>query len=138
MRTLYVDTGAFLAYVLKRDRWHKPAVEYFRRARDDGDRLITSDAALSETFTRLRYDAGTGAVRRFRSAIESEVLAGRLTIRFGNAALHAAALDIMDAYSDIVLSYPDCVGVAVAREVRTDVVFGFDNDFRILGFELEP
>lgn len=138
MRTLYGDTGAFLAYVLKRDRWHKPAVEHFRRARDDGDRLITCDAALSETFARLRCDAGTEAVRRFRSAIEGEILASRLTIRFGDSALHAAALDIMDAYSDIVLSYPDCVGVAVAREMRTRAVFGFDNDFRILGLELEP
>lgn len=127
-----------MAYVLKRDRWHLPAAEHFRRVREGRVRMITSDAALSETFTRLRYDAGISAVRRFRLALESEVIAGGLTIRNSDESLRSASLDLMESHGDLALSYPDCVGAVVARESKADAIFGFDNDFRILGFELEP
>jgi hypothetical protein len=44
----------------------------------------------------------------------------------------------MAGYADLRLSYADCVGGVVARAVRAEVVFGLDDDLRVLGFALEP
>jgi predicted nucleic acid-binding protein len=44
----------------------------------------------------------------------------------------------MARFPDLKLSYADAVGAVVAREVRAAAVFGLDDDFRHLGFALEP
>ncbi len=138
MRTLYVDTGAFLAIVLRRDAAHERVSDHFRQIRADRDRLITSDAAIGETFTRLRYAAGVKAVRKFRSILNEAMALGALEVRNGTEALRKAALDLMVDYEQTPLAYADCVGAVVARQARADAVFGLDNDFRILGFAVEP
>jgi predicted nucleic acid-binding protein len=49
-----------------------------------------------------------------------------------------AALEVMARFPHLRPSYADAVGAAVAREVRAAAVFGLDDDFRQLGFALEP
>lgn len=44
----------------------------------------------------------------------------------------------MERYPDLTLSFTDCVGAVTATEGRAAAVFGLDNDFRVLGFPLEP
>jgi predicted nucleic acid-binding protein len=44
----------------------------------------------------------------------------------------------MERHPDLTLSFTDCVGAVTATEGRAAAVFGLDNDFRVLGFTLEP
>lgn len=44
----------------------------------------------------------------------------------------------MERYEGLALSYADAVGAVVARRVRADAVFALDNNFRIMGFTVEP
>ncbi len=44
----------------------------------------------------------------------------------------------MECLTDRRLSYADGIGAAIAEERRVDAVFGLDNDFRVMGFALEP
>jgi len=44
----------------------------------------------------------------------------------------------MERYRDLTLSFTDCVGAVTAREGNAEAVFGFDRDFAVLGFALEP
>jgi predicted nucleic acid-binding protein len=138
VRAIYVDTGAFIALIWRRDRAHERAREHFDRLRRDRDLLVTSDPVIGETTTRLRYDAGLPSVTAFVRIVEDAVAAGALRIRDTDPKLRRAAFDIMSAYADLSLSYVDCVGAAVAREIRADAVFGLDRDFRAMGFLLEP
>lgn len=138
MRTVYVDTGAFIALVWRRDRSHPRVREHFLRLRRERDLLVTSEPVVGETVTRLRYDAGLPAAVAFRRILDEAVGRGDLRIRYGDERLRKAALDIMARFSDLSLSYADCVGAAVARETRAAAVFGLDNDFRVVGFRLEP
>lgn len=138
MRTIYVDTGAFIALIWRRDRAHGSVRDHFLRLREARDLLLTSDAVIGETVTRLRYDAGLKAVLAFRNIIEEAVASGGLVVRDGDAPLRAAAFEVMERYPSLSLSYADVVGAAVGREARVDAVFGLDNDFRVMGFTLEP
>lgn len=138
MRSVYVDTGAWIALVYRRDRAHEEARAHFVRLRESGDLLVTSDSALGETITRLRYDAGLSAALAFRDVVEEAAHRRALRIRESDPDLRKEAFRIMGKFKDLQLSYADCVGAAAADEVKASAVFGFDHDFRIMGYTLEP
>ena len=138
MRAVYVDTGAWIALIYRRDRAHVQVNEHFARLRGAGDLLVTSDPVIGETITRLRYDAGLPAVLAFRQVIEESVSLRSLRIRDSDTQIRKRALRVMERFSDLRLSYADCVGAAVADEIEASAVFGLDHDFRIMGYTLEP
>jgi predicted nucleic acid-binding protein len=137
-RLVYTDTGAFIALLYPRDRWHDVVSRHFRRLRSAGDRLVTSEPVISETVTRLRYDAGVGAVSSFRGVLVAGAADGSLTVRESDDDLRHAALGIVEQYDDLRLSYADAVGAVVARDRHVDGVFALDAEFRILGLTVEP
>ncbi len=137
-RTLYADTGAFIALLYRRDSDHERVRAHFLALRTAGDRLITSEPVITETVTRLRYDAGLSRVIEFRAVIERSVAAGALAIRESDPDLRRAAFGVLERYADLTLSYADATGAAIAGEGRVAAVFGLDNDFRVMGFPLEP
>lgn len=137
-RTLYTDTGAFLALLYRRDRDHERVRAHFQALRRAGDRLVTSEPVIAETVTRLRYDAGLERVLAFRAVIDRSVAGGALAIRESDPALRRAAFEVMQRYGDLSLSYAGATGAAISGERRIDAVFGLDNDFRAMGFSLEP
>ena len=138
MRLLYVDTGYLLALTLRRDRHHGAATGHFRSLRQAPVVLLSTDAVLGETFTRLRYDAGVKAVRTLRDALDQVQAAGTLRVQESGPDLRARALDLIEQYDSRALSYADALGAVVARQAGVDAVLGFDDDFRILGLALEP
>lgn len=93
---------------------------------------------MSETATRLRYDAGLEAVAAYRSVLERAEAQRSLRVRPTDGVLRGAAFDVMDRYADLKLSFADAVGAAVARDERADAVLALDDDFRALGFTVEP
>lgn len=100
--------------------------------------LLSSNYVLAETATRLRYDASLAAALRFRGAIERARSAGGLRIVWVDQRLHAEGWAILERYPDVELSLTDAVSAAIARAHRIREVFGFDEDFRALGFTLTP
>jgi len=42
------------------------------------------------------------------------------------------------SYSDLSVSFADCVGAVTAREAPGAAVIGLDNDFQVLGSPLMP
>ncbi|MFZ0216777.1 MAG: PIN domain-containing protein [Candidatus Dormiibacterota bacterium] len=137
-RLLYADSGAFIALLYRRDHDHERVSAHLRRLRQTGDVLVTCEAVISETVTRLRYDAGLDATRRFRRVLTAGAALGSLEVRESDEGLRQAAFDVLAQYGDLRLSYADAMGAAIARERRVDAVFGLDNDFRVMGFQLEP
>jgi predicted nucleic acid-binding protein len=137
-RLLYADTGAFLALLYSRDRDHSRVSAHLRHLRGAGDRLVTSEAVVSETVTRLRYDAGLPTVSAFRALLTRAAAQGSLSVRESTATLRNQAFEVLAEFADLRLSYTDAIGATIARERRVDAVFGLDNDFRVMGLMLEP
>ena len=61
-----------------------------------------------------------------------------MIIRHSDPDLDATAWDLLERFGDLNLSFTDCVGAVTATEGRAAAVFGLDNDFRLMGFALEP
>ena len=138
MRVVYVDTGAWIALIWKRDRAHRTVADHFRALQREHPLLVTSEPVIAETATRLRYDAGLAATLAFHRYLEDALVAGGLRIRDTDPGLRRQAFAIMERHGDLMLSYADCIGAAVAKEAGAAAILGLDNDFRVLGFTLEP
>ncbi len=137
MRTVYLDTSAFLALVVARDRDHARVLSHIRRLRAERARLLTSDPVLAETVTRLRYDEGLPTVLRFRDLLARAVDRG-LDVRKSSPELRSGALDVLARHDGLRLSYTDAVGAVIALQMRVDAVCSLDADFTVLGFAVEP
>lgn len=137
-RLVYTDSGVFIALVYTRDRWHQRVATYFRALRAAGDRLLTSEPVIAETVTRLRYDAGPRAVSAFGHILAVAEADGSLVVRESDGDLRHAAIGLMEQYADLRLSYADAVGAVISRGRHVDGVFALDDDFRVLGFAIEP
>lgn len=136
--TVYVDTGAFIALLWSRDRAHDRVVDTLSALRSRGERLLTCDPVIGETATRLRYDAGLEPTLRFHDLVQQAVTVGQLDVVEPGPDLRSTAFELMGRYDGLSLSYADAVGAAVARGHGVDTVFGLDEDFRVLGFDLVP
>ncbi len=138
MRIVYADTGAFIALLWRRDRAHERVRDHYRELRTAGDVLLTSNLVVSETATRLRFDAGLDVAIAFRELVDAAVAAGRLIVRHTDPEVDAKAWALMERHPDARLSFTDCVGAVTAAEGRAAAVYGLDPHFRVLGFTLEP
>jgi predicted nucleic acid-binding protein len=93
---------------------------------------------VAETATRLRYDGGTKTALRFRALIERALESGRLRIEWIDETVHNDGWKLLERYADMRLSMTDVTSASVARAAKITTVFGFDSDFRALGFDLQP
>jgi len=124
--TLFVDTSAFYAAADAGDRSHTRATEILAA----GDRLVTSEHVLVESWLLLRARGGRSAAERFWASI-----------RIGLAAVESvlpgdldAAWRIGEIFADQDFSIVDRTSFAVMERLGVTAVASFDDDFAIYRF----
>lgn len=127
-----IDTSAVLALHDPAEQFHADATRLF--SSQHGLIWAVLDATSHECFTRARY-RGT-----FRAAIEHYTFLRDSDFRLlrYEAEDEAAALDLLERYSEHSLSFHDALCAAVMKRVGMYRVFTFDRDFSVLGFESLP
>ena len=132
---IFIDTGAFLARHLSRDRYHGQANSVWKSIQNKREVCMTSNFVLDETFTLLGRRAGYGfAAQRARNIYASEWL----NILRPNKDDEKKAIDIFEKYSDHRLSFTDCISFVLMQSKKIKRVFTFDHHFQIFGFQIYP
>lgn len=67
-REVFVDSGAFIAFLVRSDRLHEQAVGLFA---DPPERWSTSVLVISETYSWFLHRLGDEAARTFRALVEN-------------------------------------------------------------------
>ncbi len=137
MSTAFVDTGAWIALLVQRDRHHARAREFFHSiARST--KLVTSNYVLSETLTWLAYHDMRRQALAFKDMIDASEQTRRLIMAWVTPETHEYAYRIFANFDDQDFSFCDCTSFVLARQREVDFVFGFDHHFVTLGFDLKP
>ena len=132
---IYIDTGAFIARHLKRDQYNGTAVTGWKELQTKNERYFTSNFVLDETFTLLGRRAGYKfASQRARNIYLSDTI----TILRPDREAEIKALDLFEKYSNLEVSYTDCISFVLMSMNRIDRVFSFDKHFEIAGFTIFP
>jgi predicted nucleic acid-binding protein len=138
LTTVFVDTGAWLAFLSRDDQYHSLAVARYRELADDRARLVTSNYIVDETATRLRYGVGLKAALGFHQMVLGAVAGGRLRVAWVDEKTEAEGWRLLEQYADVPLSLTDATSAVVARSRRITEIFGFDSDFGAMGFAVQP
>ena len=132
---IYIDTGAFIARYLYKDQHHSASVKYWEQIENSNKRCFTSNFVLDETLTLLaRRTDYKFASRRGRNIL----LSGAFTIIRPAYEDELLALNIFEKYSDLEISFTDCISFVLINKNKINSVFSFDKHFSILGFNVFP
>ena len=125
---IFVDTSFWIARLLPRDRRHHEATDINRAT--TGERLVTSDHVVGETWTFLARRAGhAGAVAWLDQLLGSTINVERIS---ADDAREAWAW--LRTHDERAYSYVDATSFALMRRRRIDHALAFDDDFAAAGF----
>jgi predicted nucleic acid-binding protein len=124
--SIFVDTSVWYAAADSGDAGNARAKAILAA----GERLLTSDHVLIETWTLLRYRIRRQAAERFWDALRNGVAAIEPVV----AADLEAAWQIGIAYRDQGFSIVDRTSFAVMRRLGIERAASFDDDFAIFRF----
>ena len=124
---VFVDTGAWFAYFVRRDPDHSAAVQWMKTNRLP---LLTTDFVLDELFTLLKL----------RESYTVAVAAGNALLRSGATKVErvseedfARAWTIFEQYNDKEWSFTDCTSKVVMERLGITHAFAFDSHFEQFG-----
>jgi predicted nucleic acid-binding protein len=100
--------------------------------------LLTSDYIIDETLTRIRYDSGHGKAVEFLDIINESIGKGFLVMKRIDERIWEEAATIFRKYDKSKLSFTDCTSFSLARKWNVSKILAFDDDFRMMGFEVIP
>lgn len=129
---VFLDSGIFIAVLVRNDRFHPSAVELFGRI---GTRWTTSLLVLSESYSWFLHRHGEEAARTLRS------FAGSLkNLKLLEATLehHDRTLRALDRYRGTKLTYVDAASLAWIDHLKIETVWSTDHHLSLGGAVVLP
>ncbi len=131
--SLFVDSGAWLAFFSSRDGRHPQADRLIREALRRKIPLFTSDLVLAEVHRLLLHRAG---IRPAAAALDVIDKSPSVSVHFASASLHRDARSWLAKFDDQLITYTDAASFALMTARRCKVALSFDHDFVLAGFAL--
>lgn len=135
MRSVFVDTSAFVALRNEAEVEHGRARATLAELVSDGVALFTSNYVFAETYTALMVRVGRGEAiewgRRFRASGAIELV--RL-----DEDVESAAWEILERHDDKRWSYVDATSFALIERDGGNEAFAFDVHFGQRGLRVWP
>lgn len=135
MRSVFVDTSAFVALRNASEAEHGRARQALGQLIAEGAALFTSNYVFAETYTALLVRVGRGEAiewgRRFRAGAAIELV--RL-----ERDVEEQAWEILERHGDKRWSYVDATSFALIERDGGDEAFAFDAHFAQRGLRVVP
>jgi predicted nucleic acid-binding protein len=135
MRSVFVDTSAFVALRNESEAEHERARAALSRLLEEGVTLFTSNYVVAETYTALLVRVGREEAiewgRRFRAGEAIELV--RL-----EAEVEDEAWEILERHGDKRWSYVDATSFALVERDGGGEAFAFDAHFAQRGLRVWP
>ncbi|MBI2986217.1 MAG: PIN domain-containing protein [Deltaproteobacteria bacterium] len=131
--SVFLDSGIFIAFLNRRDRWHFQAKALFNQPRPP--KWATSVLVLSETYSWFLHRMGEEPARSFRLFLEN--LTG-LTLLEATLEHHHRALKMLDRFRGSKLTYVDASSLVWIAERKIACVWSTDHHLGLTGVEVLP
>ncbi len=135
MRSVFVDTSAFVALRNRSEAEHERARATLAELISDGAALFTSNYVFAETYTALMVRVGRNEAiewgRRFRAG-------GAIDLVHIDRVTEDRAWEILKRYHDKHWSYVDATSFALLERGGESDAFAFDAHFSQRGLQVVP
>jgi len=135
-KIVFVDTSAWIALTDKSDKYHPQSVTIYNSIKEQKLLLLTTDYVVSETATRIRYDADHASAVQFLQMVHQAYRQQSLNLVNIDATFYKMAVDLFRQYDDVALSFVDCASFAVCRALKLSKAFSFDQHFAMMGLSI--
>lgn len=134
--SVFADTGAFLAYRNKKDKYHEAANKLFKDAlKGKYGQIYTSDYIYDEALTLAIVRTNNIEVAL---DIADVILSPRIKMVFVDAGLLERSTITFKKYSERNLSYTDAVSIEIMNEFEIEKYLGFDAHFKGIVEQVSP
>lgn len=121
-RNIILDTGALIAFLMPKDKYHKWAVNQFSKITDP---VITNEAVITEAcFLAQRISNGQETILKL-------IRQGHITISFNLNQEIEVIENLMQRYATIPMSLADACLVRMSELNKDSVILTIDSDFQI-------
>ncbi len=133
MNKVFIDTSAWAAFFNRKDDNHKVAVKAWAVFKKQEALLFTTDYVIDELLTLLKARAGVDiAINSGNSILTSKLVK---TIRITDD-IFSGALGTFKKYKEHSFSFTDCTSFETMKKMGIGKVLTFDDDFKIMGYEI--
>jgi predicted nucleic acid-binding protein len=135
MKSVFVDTSAFVALRNRSEAEHELARATLSRLLAEGVALFTSNYVFAETYTALMVRVGRDEAiewgRRFRAG-------GAIDLVHLDRSIEERAWEILERHDDKRWSYVDATSFALIERDGVGEAFAFDAHFAQRGLQVVP
>lgn len=125
--SVFVDTGAWFAYFVRRDPDHSSAHKWIS---NNDSQLITSDYILDELFTLLKLRESYTVAVAAGKILTEEKICKIIKITPDD---FARAWNVFVQFSDKGWSFTDCTSKVIMERLNISTAFSFDEHFEQFG-----
>lgn len=129
---VFIDSGIFIAYLNRRDRWHQQALYLFQ---EKNVLPHTSELVISETYSWFLHQAGEEIARQFRLFVGA---IPKLKILFSSAEIAEATAKILERHRGSKLTYVDAHSLAQLEVHKIHTVWATDYHLSLTGRQIRP
>lgn len=125
--SVFVDTGAWFAYFVRRDPDHNLARKWVS---NNDSQLVTSDYILDELFTLLKLRESYTVAAAAGKILTEEKICQIIKITPDD---FARAWNVFVQFSDKGWSFTDCTSKVIMERLNISTAFSFDEHFEQFG-----
>ncbi len=129
---VFIDSGIFIAYINKRDRWHAQALFLFQ---EKNIQPFTSELVISETYSWFLHQAGEEIARQFRLFVGA---IPKLKILFSGASFFENTSAMLDKHRGAKLTYVDAASLVHLAQQKIQTVWSTDYHLSLTGRTIKP
>ena len=129
---VFIDSGIFIAYLNRRDRWHQQAIYLFQ---EKNAMLYTSELVISETYSWFLHQAGEEMARQFRFFIKA---IPKLKVLLGSDESYQKTSGVLEKHRGAKVSYVDAASLVLLDSHKIDTVWSTDYHLSLTGRKIKP
>lgn len=129
---VFLDSGIFIAFLNKRDRWHVQAAALFGETPPSWS---TSMLVVSETYSWFLHKMGEEAARTFRQFVDS---LEKLRVFDVAHEHHRDVATMLDRHRGAKLTYVDASSLVFMARHHIEQVWSTDHHLGLFGAEVHP
>ena len=127
---VFIDTGAFIAYFIKQEKFHDDVVSKYKFYRQQKATLLTSDYILDELLTWFSAKQSKQVLEKLVLAIQKMIDSKELKVLSIDQTVFRKAQEILIKFSDHRISFTDATSFCLYKDFALDEIFTLDDDFK--------
>ncbi|MEJ2054770.1 MAG: hypothetical protein P8X42_12690 [Calditrichaceae bacterium] len=136
--TCFIDGNAWIAITDKKNEYHEQSIAYFKTLLGNNTKLVTNNIAMDEALVWLKSNMGAEAAKAFLNTIDESILTVNLRMDWISRRVRRAGLNNFLKSKDPDLKLKHFLIHETIKRKRVDIIFTFDQKFKVFGIPLTP